>query len=204
MPGARWATFYAEPVLPMAQNANQRPIHLYKSGNTDLRLLSLMALYHSKLSHYGLQSLSTNHLTRMPIEIRIKHVRELGAYWFSGSLHVSINLRELPVDELLQQAKRPSLRNYLATTFGCPDHAPGQHYHPRHVRHVPYHPLSTLHYRNLRRAKLDTGGSGQVFAIYQRHCRYGSISTQAPWVNVCTSILATVRSCTFRMNMASV
>lgn len=102
MPGAWWATFYAEPVLPMAQNANQRPIHLYKSGNTDLRLLSLMALYHSKLSHYGLQSLSTNHLTRMPIEIRIKHVRELGAYWFSGSLRVSINLRELPVDELLQ------------------------------------------------------------------------------------------------------
>ncbi|OWZ73110.1 hypothetical protein AYX14_01363 [Cryptococcus neoformans] len=79
---AWWATFYAEPVLPMAQNADQRPTDLRNSDNTDLRLLSLMALHHSRLSHYGLESLITNHLRRMPIEVRVKHVRELGDLLF--------------------------------------------------------------------------------------------------------------------------
>lgn len=82
MSGAWWATFYAEPVLPMAQNADQRPTDLRNSDNTDLRLLSLMALHHSRLSHYGLESLITNHLRRMPIEARVKHVRELGDLLF--------------------------------------------------------------------------------------------------------------------------
>lgn len=117
-------------------------------------------------------------------------------YCFSGSLHVRMNLRELPeLMLLLQQAGRPSLRNYLAATFRCLHHASGQHYHPRHVRHVPHYPLSALHYRSWRRTKLDTGGSEKLFAIYQRHCRYGSISSQAPWDNARTFILATYPVC---------
>lgn len=86
MLGAWWATFYAEPVLPMAQNADQRPTDLRNSDNADLRLLSLMALHHSRLSHYGLESLITNHLRRMPIEVRVKHVRELGDLLFQWSV----------------------------------------------------------------------------------------------------------------------
>lgn len=155
MSGAWWATFYAEPVLPMAQNADQRPTDLRNSDNTDLRLLSLMALHHSRLSHYGLESLITNHLRRMPIEVRVKHVRELGDLlfqWFVACQNEPPRVTELML--LLQQAGRPSLRNYLAATFRCLHHASGQHYHPRHVRHVPHYPLSALHYRNWRRTKL--------------------------------------------------
>ncbi|ODN73786.1 hypothetical protein L202_07315 [Cryptococcus amylolentus CBS 6039] len=79
---AWWATFYAQPVLPMINwGVDQRPPYVHSNHpNGNVRALSLMAAQHSQLSYYGFESLSINHLLKMPNDMRVKRVRELGMY----------------------------------------------------------------------------------------------------------------------------
>nr|XP_018266862.1 uncharacterized protein I303_00842 [Kwoniella dejecticola CBS 10117]OBR89020.1 hypothetical protein I303_00842 [Kwoniella dejecticola CBS 10117] len=75
---AWWATFYAQPALPLLSSADQRTpfVHPQQAGR-DEHLISLMASHHSKLSSFGLKSLETNHMVRAPIAIRVQRLREV-------------------------------------------------------------------------------------------------------------------------------
>ncbi|ODN89715.1 hypothetical protein L198_06408 [Cryptococcus wingfieldii CBS 7118] len=79
---AWWATFYAQPVLLMINwGVDQRPPYVHSNHpDTNVRALSLMAAQHSQLSYYGFESLSINHLLKMPNGMRVKRVRELVMY----------------------------------------------------------------------------------------------------------------------------
>ncbi|OCF37841.1 hypothetical protein I316_00065 [Kwoniella heveanensis BCC8398] len=76
---AWFSTFYAQPALPLSHSADQRPPHVHHdAAQTDTRLLSVLVAHHSSLSQIGLKTLSVNHLLRLPIDVRVKQVREVG------------------------------------------------------------------------------------------------------------------------------
>ncbi|WVW83554.1 hypothetical protein I302_105575 [Kwoniella bestiolae CBS 10118] len=74
---AIWATFYAQPTLPLLSISDQRPPFVYGSDLDEVeRRLSLMGKHHFQLSCYGLKALEANHLVRLPIEMRVQRMRE--------------------------------------------------------------------------------------------------------------------------------
>ncbi|WWC98824.1 hypothetical protein V866_005717 [Kwoniella sp. B9012] len=74
---AIWATFYAQPALPLLSSSDQRPPYVYASEPDESeRRLSLMGRYHFHLSRFGLKALEANHLVRLPITIRVQRMRE--------------------------------------------------------------------------------------------------------------------------------
>ncbi|OCF58372.1 hypothetical protein L486_04405 [Kwoniella mangroviensis CBS 10435] len=75
--GAIWATFYAQPALPLLSSSHQRPPYVYASEpDENERRLSLMGRYHFHLSRFGLKALEANHLVRLPITTRVQRMRE--------------------------------------------------------------------------------------------------------------------------------
>ncbi|KAK6906872.1 hypothetical protein I203_100859 [Kwoniella mangroviensis CBS 8507] len=74
---AIWATFYAQPALPLLSSSHQRPPYVYASEpDENERRLSLMGRYHFHLSRFGLKALEANHLVRLPITTRVQRMRE--------------------------------------------------------------------------------------------------------------------------------
>jgi hypothetical protein len=72
--GVWWATYFAQPVLPVHEFSDQRPPPTIDEPNTRVGKISMMAARHNALSTLGLETLRICHMTHMPMSDRILEV----------------------------------------------------------------------------------------------------------------------------------
>jgi hypothetical protein len=74
-PDVWWATYFAQPVLPVKEISDQRlPPIISEHGDLRVGRLSTMAARHSILSDLGLETLRICHMTHLPMSCRIVEV----------------------------------------------------------------------------------------------------------------------------------